>query len=46
MSKLRVGNKANSLLNGEWGRHVRKWGKFFTGKIRRNISKKIIKNEL
>jgi hypothetical protein len=46
MSKLRVGNKANSLLNGEWAGHVRKWGKYFTSKIRRNTNKKIIRNEI
>ena len=44
--KLRVGNKQNSSLNGEWAGHVRKWGKFFTNKIRRNVDKKIIKKEL
>ena len=46
MGKLRVGNKQNSFLNGEWAGHVRKWGKFFTNKIRRNIDKKVIKKEL
>ncbi len=46
MSKLRVGNKGNSILNGEWAGHVRKWGKFFTAKARRNVDKKIIKNEI
>ena len=46
MSKLRVGNKANSFLNGEWAGHVRKWGKFFTAKARRTVDKKIIRSEL
>ena len=46
MSKLRKGNKSNALLNGEWGAHMRKWGKFFTAKVRRNVDKKTIKNEI
>ena len=46
MSKIRVGNKQNSVLNGEWAGHVRKWGKQFTSGIRRAVSKKIIINEL
>jgi len=45
MSKLRVGHKENSFLNGERAGHVRKWGKFFTAKIRRNVDKKVIKKE-
>lgn len=45
MGKLRVGHKENSFLNGEWAGHVRKWGKFFTAKARRNVDKKIIKKE-
>lgn len=44
--KLRVGNKENSFLNGEWAGHVRNWGKKFTAKIRRNMDKKIIRKEL
>ena len=46
MSKLRVGNKANSLLNGEWAKHMRKWGKFVTAKARRNVDKKTVKKEI
>lgn len=46
MGKLRVDNKQNSILNGEWAGHVRKWGKFFTAKIRRNVDKKVIRQEL
>lgn len=46
MGKLRVGNKQNSLLNGEWAGHVRKFGKFITNKIRRGVDKKVIKSEL
>jgi len=46
MNKLRVGNKQNSFLNGEWAGHVRKWGKKFTSGIRRAMSKKIIRKDL
>ncbi len=46
MSKLRVGHKENSFLNGEWAGHVRKWGKKWTAKIRRNVDKKVIKKEI
>ena len=46
MAKLRVGNKQNSFLNGEWAGHVRKWGKFFTAKVRRNVDKRVIRDEL
>jgi len=45
MSKLRVGHKENSFLNGEWAGHVRKFGKKWTAKIRRNVDKKVIKKE-
>ena len=46
MAKLRVGNKQNSFLNGEWAGHVRGWGKRFTAKIRRTVDKKVIRQEL
>jgi len=46
MNKLRVGNKQNSFLNGEWAGHVRHWGKKITSGIRRAVSKKIIYNEI
>ena len=46
MSKLRVGHKENSYLNGEWAGHVRKFGKKWTAKIRRNVDKKVIKKEI
>lgn len=46
MGKLRVGHKENSFLNGEWAGHVRAWGKKFTAKKRRNVDKKVIKNDL
>jgi len=45
MSKLRVGHKENSFLNGEWAGHVRKFGKKWTAKIRRNVDKKVIRKE-
>jgi len=45
MSKLRVGHKENSYLNGEWAGHVRKWGKKWTAKIRRNVDKRVIRKE-
>ena len=44
MGKLRVGNKQNSILNGEWCKHIR-W-KRFTNKIRRNLGKQVIRQEL
>ena len=36
-----IGNKQNSYLNGEWGKHVRKrhGEKRHTAKIRRRVSK-------
>jgi len=45
MSKIRVGNKQNSWLNGEWASHVRGWWKRHTSKRRRKEDKKIIKRE-
>jgi hypothetical protein len=41
-----IGNKSNALLNGEWGKHVRKWWKKYTSKARRRIDKSIIIKEL
>ena len=46
MSKLRVGNKQNSLLNGEWAGHVRGFWKRQTAKIRRTRDKETIIKEL
>lgn len=46
MSKLRVGNAANSKLNGEWGTHVKKWMKKVTAGRRRMQDKAIIRNEI
>lgn len=41
-----IGNKQNSILNGEWAKHVRgKWKKI-TSSIRRSKQKQIILNEL
>ncbi len=41
-----VGNKTNSFLNGEWARHVRRFGKQMTSGLRRLDAKKIIRKEL
>ena len=46
MSKIRVGNKQNSYLNGEWAAHVRKYFKKVTASKRRLLDKKIIRDEL
>ena len=46
MGKIRVGNKQNSFLNGEWCKHMKKFGKRFTAGIRRNVGKEIIRKEL
>lgn len=43
---MRKGNKQNSFLNGEWAKHVRRWGKKFTSGIRRQESKKVLRDEL
>lgn len=43
---VRKGNKQNSFLNGEWAKHVRRWGKKFTSGIRRQESKKITRQEI
>lgn len=42
--KLRVGNKQNSILNGEWAGHVRKYGKKITSGKRRMKDKELIKS--
>jgi len=46
MGKIRVGNKQNSFLNGEWAGHVKKSWKKVTSGIRRSFDKKVIKQEL
>jgi hypothetical protein len=44
--KIRKGNKMNSILNGEWGTHVKKWRKRWTSGKRRCESKDIVRKEL
>lgn len=44
--KKHLGNKQNSILNGEWAKHVRRFGKKLTSGIRRARSKDIIRKEL
>ena len=46
MNKIRVGNKQNSLINGEWAGHVRGFWKRLTSSKRRMIDKKIIRQEI
>jgi hypothetical protein len=46
MGKIRVGNKQNSILNGEWAGHGRKHGKSLAASRRRQQDKEIIKEEL
>ncbi len=46
MSKIRVGNKQNSYLNGEWAGHVRKDEKKHTSGKRRVMDKQVIKKDL
>jgi len=46
MGKIRVGNKQNSFLNGEWVGHARRVLKKITSGIRRSRDKEIIHNEL
>ncbi len=46
MAKIRVGNKQNSILNGEWGGHVRSFMKRVTSGIRRAHDRQLINQEL
>jgi hypothetical protein len=46
MGKVRVGNKQNAVLNGEWAGHVRRWWKKFTSGKRRAVSKRFIKGQI
>lgn len=46
MGKIRVGNKKNSIINGEWAGHVRKDGKKITSRKRRMIDKELIRESL
>jgi hypothetical protein len=41
---MKKGSKQNAVLNGEWGKHVRKDGKKITAGKRRMKSKTIIKS--
>jgi hypothetical protein len=43
MPKIRIGNKQNSILNGEWAGHVRRFMKRITSGKRRMQDKSIIK---
>lgn len=43
---MKPGNKANSCINGEWAKHVRRDFKKITSGKRRMIGKKIIRDEL
>jgi len=45
MPKIRVGNKQNSFLNGEWAGHVHKGIKKITSGKRRMEDKRVIKAE-
>lgn len=40
---MKPGNKQNAILNGEWARHVRAWGKRFTSGKRRTRDKELIR---
>lgn len=46
MSKIKVGNKENSSLNGEWAGHVDAEMKKITSGKRRAKEKKLISKEL
>ena len=46
MAKIRVGNKENSKLNGEWAGHVRGEIKKITSSKRRMKDKEVIKQEV
>ena len=43
---MRVGNKINSGLNGEWAKHVRGWWKRYTSSKRRIEGKEEIADRL
>lgn len=46
MAKRKLGHKANAALNGEWGKHVKKWMKKVTSSRRRSEDKVIIREEI
>lgn len=41
---MKPGNKQNAFLNGEWARHMRRWGKKYTARKRRSQDRKIIQS--
>jgi len=41
-----IGNKQNSYLNSEWGKHVKKYTKKETSKKRRRNGRNLIKEQL
>ena len=46
MGRRKIGSKANSIINGEWCSHIKKFGKRYTSSQRRILDKEIIRNEL
>ena len=44
--RIRVGNKQNAFLNGEWAGHVRRWFKRHTSGKRRAFQKRYIRQQL
>lgn len=43
MGKIRIGNKQNAFLNGEYAGHVRRFLKRLTARMRRNQGKRLIR---
>ena len=46
MTENKNNRKMNMFLNGEWAQHVRSFGKKITSKARRQMSKKVINDQL
>lgn len=46
MGKIRVGNKINSWLNGQWASHAKKDGKDLAHSRRRQIDKVVVNEEI
>jgi hypothetical protein len=44
--QMKPGNKQNALLNGEWAKHVRNWGKKITSGKRRMRDQELIRELL
>lgn len=42
---MTIGNKQNAYINGEWAVHVRKDVKQQTSRIRRQMGKKVVRQE-